>query len=149
MIHARELGVRREQALRLERGSDLGNDESAEAAGVGDGGQNPHRRGPEGDDAERFDDVAGRPPGEEVVGNSDPRRSDAFGSADLFDQEPERRVEVAIQLAAPDGRGQRDLAQLARHARTQTERRAENALWQRQQVPLHSPGLQDFSARTG
>ena len=68
LLDAREVRVLLEQALRLERVGDLGDQVPPHAADVRERREHPDRRGAEGDDAERFDGVAGGTADQEVVG---------------------------------------------------------------------------------
>ena len=121
----------------LERVGDLGDQLPPHAADVRQRREHPDRRGAEGDDAERFDRIAGGAAGEEILRQPAVRLVHALDAADLFDQELERRVdEVLIQTAAADRRRHGDLADLARHAGPEPKHGADEALRQRQKVRL-------------
>ena len=89
------------------------------------------------DDAQYFDDVSCRPPREKVLGECPVGPIHAFNPTDLFDHEPQRRIdEVLIELTPPYTVGKGEFAYFADNAGAQSERRSSDALRQGDEVPL-------------
>jgi hypothetical protein len=138
------LRVLLEQSLRLQRVGNLGDQLPAHPADVGERGQYPDRRGAKRDHAERFDDVAGCAPREEVGGERLLGRIRTFHAPHLLDQEPQRRVhEILIEPRASHRVGERDLAHLACDTGAQPQPGSQQPFRQRQQVALDRHPLLD------
>ena len=109
LIDAREFCVLFEQTLRFECIGDFRNQVPAHAAHIRKRREHPDRRRAKGHDAQHFDRVARGAPGEKIVGQRSFGAVNAFDSADLLDEEPERRIHEVRDTAGcggclPEGR---------------------------------------------